>query len=182
MGRYYLDTGPLLDFLVLRMAAAPRGEPIEVVELSHVQNGLLSKHMRESRQLRQALAGFLAHQGPFFTVAGVVAEIHRRVRGTERCADESAATPLPRKKHGLDVKRFWKVARDEFAALKLGEDLVPLNDMELERLALFGPTDASLMVKAAAAADCTILTSDEPLFRYCRGNAIPVRWIQEILS
>lgn len=147
---YILDTGPLLELLVIRYQesfGAKWPDP-------HFQIHSLVT----SADVSMFTAFLAGARGRLRTTAGVVAEMNRTVQEARKFG--GPAVPA----------RFWSLAREEFRQLQVDERLVRLLDMQSRSLSEFGPTDASLLALADAEdtpKPCTVLTGDSDFFRRC---------------
>lgn len=161
--RYCLDTGPLLDFLLLRFDAfVTNGRETPIARHEPSQQFRDKVKVLKTPELRQAFERFLAKRKPFVTVPGVLVEIHRHAR------------TLP----GLDLKRFWARAQDELGMLGIIERSVPLTQMDASMLSEFGPVDESLVVVSKTR--LALVTLDTKLYGQCRTRDVRCLTVEEI--
>ncbi len=113
-----LDTGPIRE-LLLQHAVFDLG-------FESLRSGLLCLTDQASySRCSQFIDSFRRRT----TSASVVAELSYWIRKTEQ--------------HGQE--KLWRRAYDEFRAMGMIEEVVPLSTMDIEMVSRFGPVDASLI-------------------------------------
>ena len=100
------------------------------------------------------------------TSASVVSELNYWIRDTE--------------KHGQE--KLWNRVYDEFRAMGMTEEMIPLVAMATEMVARFGPVDASLieLTNRHQSENPVLLTTDTKLCGQCRKAGFGVRLLQEL--
>lgn len=173
MGRehFLLDTGPLLDFLVLRYEAEskrplPRG--------TFQFQALLTQLDREDFE-----KFVTANRGYLVTSSGVVTEMYGRLQRVEKGVPEQARKGLKRV--------FWDLVCATFRELGMDERAVPVVEMTGQVLADFGPTDAGLFELAMRSVKVdrrvvVVLTADRGLLELCRRHAIQAEYVPDRLE
>jgi tetrahydromethanopterin S-methyltransferase subunit H len=126
-----------------------------------------------SVHLQEALRWYLDFAKPIRTSPHVIAEIHGLVKSRAKWK-------------GARVGDFWRFAHDKLSSLGLQEELVRVEDMEVEALAEFGPTDASILTLAnltlAKKRRTVVLTEDPHLRGKCALQEISVLSCWDVLA
>lgn len=156
--RYALDTGPLLEILLLRFEASgrPLGRAAEL--LRHLTNAIV----------REAYEEFLRRRGPFLLHVGVVVEIDRHVRGVNVPADWLHA--------------FRRFLHAELPRLGVEETMITTKEVEADLFAQLGVVDSGLVALAAKQRDRVIVTSDQRLRAQCMARDVRCVFIEELLD
>ncbi len=117
---------------------------------------------------RRALQWYLDSAKPVHTSPHVIAEIHGLIKSRAKWKEPRTA-------------EFWQHAQAELNRLRLQEHLVELVNMNRDDLAMFGPTDDSIL-EIATRADRVVITDDGALRGRLTQEEISVlsRW--EILA
>lgn len=168
---FLLDTGPLLEFLVLRyQAESKRLWPGGTFQFQ----ALLTPLDREDfEKFVKANRGYLG------TSSGVITEMHGFLQRAEREMPPQARKDL---KHG-----FWGLVCATFRDLEMDERTVPVVEMAEQVLADFGPTDAGLLALAMRSVNkadggIVVLTADRGLLELCRRHAIHAEYVPDRLG
>jgi hypothetical protein len=125
---YCLDTGPILDYLILRYFADVDGRPIEDVT---VPPPLHEKILGlTDRPTRRAFAKMLRMARPIHTVGGVAVEVCHHVRPAER----------------LNTTTFWRLARSVYESVGVIESHVATIDADPAEVRTIGLVDEVLLL------------------------------------
>lgn len=150
-----LDTGPIRE-LVLNHAVFQFGFE------------KLRPHLRwlTTQASYDRCSGFIASFRRKMTSASVVAELHRRIRKTEK----------------LGHAKLWNRAHEQFRDMSLHEEVVQLIDMNIDLVTRFGPVDASLieLARRHQSERPIVLMVDGKLCDHCRRAGFGVRLLEEL--
>lgn len=160
-----VDTNLLFEFLVWRFFEQIKGAG----ESSTPGKRFVFQHLPDSRT-REAFLWYVSSVEPIETSPHVIAEIH----GLARSRARDYLKP-PR------LGTFWKFVKEELAQLRLEERFVPLEEMDTGHLQSVGPTDTSLLQRAAQSGR-TLLTEDGELRGRCVAQGIKVLTCSEVLA
>ncbi len=152
---FVLDTGPLLEFFILRYQAETGTRWWE---------RRCQFHSLTTQLHRKAFEEFLRlHRGQLTTSPGVIAELQSHLRTAEK---------LYLGGKGDFRKRVWRIVVTEFRELDMAEDLVRILEMDIALVFDFGPVDAGLMELVRRCwrdgVRTTLLTGDRPLVNQCK--------------
>lgn len=159
-----LDTGPLLDYLLIKC--------FEVNKWGSVDSVL---RYAKSPKDKKTLKDYFNNQpnGSFKSTPSVIVELNRFARDVD------------------NIKKFWEVSKPELIRLGVEEELVMLKDMPDEILFRFGPTDTSIVKLAKEIMGIGlldyVLTGEKygrsnNLYDYCRKEKIHVKDVYQILN
>jgi hypothetical protein len=169
---YCLDTGPLLDHLLLAFFEREGRQPPE--PFSGKVKVLRNQSMKEE------FSRFLQSRGPFVTSPGVFIELDRHVQ--DACAKQKRHDRTHSVEELPYVSNFREFLQQEFKRLRFEERLVPVEKLRLEELKRFGPVDASLMQLVREDRAMTLVTVDSALRGACLKYGLPCQSIPELLG
>jgi hypothetical protein len=162
--RYYLDTGPLLDHLLLRYFSRVQHCAVTDVRLDEPISSKVC-YLKNSQQ-RLAYAKLTRRHRLLATTPGVVVEIYRHI-----CEIRS-----------LDLRLFWRGVEEEFTAMGLSEVFVAFEDLTAAGLAARGPVDQALVILARRERAHCIVTGERKLRGWCRENEVPCVDVDELIE
>ncbi len=167
---FVLDTGPLLEFLVLRYQTETG---------ARWPDSFFQFQALPTRLDREDFEKFLkVNSGRLATSSGVAAEMHRFLQR----AEDSCGW---RQRQGLR-DRFWRLVCGKFRELKMGEDAIRLIEMAETILIDYGPVDASLLELAKRPVEhvdrVVVLTSDGRFLKLCQKKEIPAEFVADRLK
>jgi hypothetical protein len=151
--RHVLDTGPLLDYLLLKCVDL-EAEPASPGQDAVLRKVVWKKVMRlKSPQGRVAFAHFL-ETAELLTVSGVLAEMNGHLQRINRDirAEKQPGTSL------LDPPLFWGVVQREFLRLGIKEESVDIEKLDPNILGELGPVDAALLHLVETTSGATLVT------------------------
>jgi hypothetical protein len=152
MAGVFLDTGPLLDYLILRHLASAGG-PYEDVRAPALVRFLLGK------DVRRAFDRYSRSAGKLRTTTGVLIEIYRHIRTM----------------HRFHCRPFWDQSR---IAGELGiEEMCdpPLGSLDIDAVLEVGPVDEQLL-QACRLENATLVSGDSVL--RSRASLLNVRFLE----
>ena len=154
--QFCLDTGPLLDFLLVRFRDG-RGP-----------NQLWKKVRYLTQTASLAALDKIFRSAVVRTTTGVFVEIDRHVRDV----------PLD---DGI-MREFREYAQERFKTLGILEEGVALPELEPAALVQLGPVDASLieLARRHEEVELTILTMDEMLYTACLKRRVLCKHISQL--
>jgi hypothetical protein len=136
---FVLDTGPLLDYLVVSFQ---RSSPRD----SQWVSDLVSPPMRRE-VLRAGLLDFIeSSRGRLQTCPGVFAEIHHRIEAIEAAGRKNRDAPQGRR------SSFWQHAVQHLTRMDVREVGALVKDLPQNTIGELGPVDATLITIVARAA------------------------------
>ena len=103
------------------------------------------------------------------TSASVVVELYGRIQRTQ-----------PKKGH----PQLWELVYEEFKNMRMGEEVVKLLEMDVNLVAKYGPTDASLLeiARRSRAQEAVILTVDGEFHARCKKERISSQLLIEVCN
>ena len=161
---YCLDTGPLLDLLLLRFIEddGPR------LDATNQANLLEKVQFLRNIPLREAFERFV-EAVQLHTTPGVIVEMDAHVlRATHK------RSPV--------LERFRSYVAKEIQSLQIEEEVMPVGEFcDLEHRK-FGPVDASLLALARKHRNrkLTIITGDGPLHGWCLKHTVRCKGVHEV--
>lgn len=150
-----LDTGPIRELITYR-AVHDLGFDRLRPELRYLTNA----------EAYERCGTYLSSFHRKTTSASVVAELNCWIRDTP---------PLGR-------RQLWQLAREEFTAMGMDEELVRFLDLEIDFVARYGPIDTSLLeiARRNLSQDPILLTLDGQLYGECWNSRISSKLLTEI--
>ena len=154
---YCLDTGPLLDVLLVRFGKKSSKD--------HLVSAA-AKHLNSPYSV-EGFETFLASSLALLTTLGVLVEIDRHVQAAGFKTDR--------------LRRFRAFCRDQLALLKVEVCSAPYFELDRELYEECGPTDASIAF-VANARQATIVGVDQKLRNACLRRSIRFKDIHEVVA
>lgn len=169
---FLLDTGPLIDLLVLRyLAESRRRWPDSKFQFQALRTPL---DQEDFEKFVKANRGYLG------TSSGVITEIYRFLQR----AENEVRPPRAQK----DFRNAsWRLVCATLRDLEIDERTVPVVEMKEQALADFGPTDAGLLALAMRSGDevgggIVVLTADRGLVELCRRHEMHAEYVHDQLA
>lgn len=167
---FLLDTGPLLEFFVVRYEVESRRQWPDRTFQFHA---LLTPLDRDDFQ-----KFVRANRGDLGTSSGVVTEMHRFLREAEdRCHSQQVQQDLRR--------RFWGLVCATFRDVGIAEETISVVNLGEDVLVEYGPVDAGLFELAKRSVKHrrrVVLTADRRLLELCLQHGLPAEYVGDRLE
>jgi hypothetical protein len=150
---YVIDTGPLLDHLLVQCVDL-EAEPAVPGRDAVLRKVVHKKVMRLKDPLDRVAFDHFLDTAQLLTVSGVLAEINNYL---QRINKEIRAEKQPDSSL-LEPSRFWGRVRGEFLRLKIKEEPVVIENLDPQILGELGPVDAALLCLVERISGATLVT------------------------